>query len=103
MMKKRVVLMIMLGIGAVAQAADIAAGRAKSGTCVACHGPDGISHNPAWPNLAGQKDQYLIRQLRAFRDGDREDPIMGPMAQGLSDADIEDLAAYYSNLPPGGK
>ena len=103
MMKKMVVLMMVLGIGAVAQAADIAAGRAKSGTCVACHGPNGISHNPAWPNLAGQKDQYLIRQMRAFRDGDRRDPIMSPMAQGLSDTDIENLATYYSNLPAGGE
>lgn len=79
-------------------AADPEAGKAKSATCVACHGPEGISNNPLWPNLAGQQDQYLIKQMKAFRDGKREDPLMSPMAAGLSDDDIENLAAYYSSL-----
>lgn len=80
------------------QAADAEAGKAKSGGCVACHGENGISNNPIWPNLAGQKDQYLIAQMKAFRDGARKDPLMSPMAAALSDADIENLAAYYSSL-----
>ena len=93
----------LLVVGAQVQAAgDPQAGKAKSSTCEACHGSNGISNNPVWPNLAGQKEQYLINQLKAFRDGNRSDPMMAPMAQPLSDQDIADLAAYYSNLPPGG-
>ena len=79
-------------------AGDAEAGKAKSAVCVACHGVAGISPNPMWPNLAGQKDQYLIKQMKAFRDGDRKDPVMSPMAAGLSDADIENIATYYSTL-----
>lgn len=81
-----------------ALAGDAAAGKAKAAVCVACHGPEGVSSNPLWPNLAGQQDQYLIKQLKAFRDGQRTDPVMAPMAAGLSDQDIENLAAYYSGL-----
>ncbi len=81
-----------------ALAGDAEKGKAKSAVCVACHGTDGISPNPQWPNLAGQKDQYLILALKAYRDGDRQNPIMSPLAQGLSDEDIENLAAYYSGL-----
>ena len=81
-----------------AQAADAEAGKAKSATCQACHGANGISPNPIWPNLAGQKDQYLIAQMKAFRDGARKNPMMSPMAAPLSDEDIDNLAAYYSSL-----
>lgn len=81
-----------------AAAGDPAAGKVKSATCAACHGTNGISTNPMWPNLAGQKEQYLIKQIKAFRDGSRNDPSMAPMVKNLSDADIEDLAAYFSGL-----
>ena len=81
-----------------ALAGDAEKGKAKSAVCVACHGTDGISPNPQCPNLAGQKDQYLILALKAYRDGERQNPIMSPLAQGLSDEDIENLAAYYSGL-----
>ena len=81
-----------------AMAADAEAGKAKAAVCVACHGPAGVSSNPLWPNLAGQKDQYLVKQMKAFRDGERKDPLMSPMAAGLSDEDIENLAAYFSSL-----
>lgn len=74
-------------------------GKAKSAICVACHGVAGISPNPQWPNLAGQKDQYLILSMKAYRDGDRQNALMSPISQGLSDEDIENLAAYYSSLP----
>lgn len=77
---------------------DAAAGEAKAGTCVACHGPEGISPNDLWPNLAGQRHAYLIKQMKAFKDGTRSDPMMSPMAAPLSDADIQDLAAYFSSL-----
>ena len=81
-----------------AMAADAAAGKTKAATCVACHGANGMSPNDLWPNLAGQKAGYLVKQLKAFRDGQRNDPMMAPMAAPLSDADIADLAAYFSSL-----
>ncbi len=81
-----------------AQAGDAAAGKAKAASCAGCHGAAGISNNPMWPNLAGQKAGYLAKQLRAFRDGTRSDPMMTPMAKPLSDADIENLATYYASL-----
>jgi len=86
----------LLFISTSAIAADAAAGKTKSAVCSACHGPAGVSANPMWPNLAGQKDQYLAKQIKAFRDGDRKDPMMSPMAMGLSDDDIANLAAYYA-------
>ena len=79
-------------------AADADAGKAKAGTCAGCHGAEGISANPDWPNLAGQKANYLISQMKAFRDGDRKNALMSPMASGLSDDDIANIAAYYSSL-----
>lgn len=93
-------LMALLGVALpAAQAADPAAGqKLYSATCIACHGQNGISVAPIYPNLAGQKDEYLIAQLKAFRDGTRVNPIMSPMAKGLSDIDIANLAAYLSAL-----
>ena len=79
-------------------AGDAAAGKSKSATCAACHGQNGISPNDMWPNLAGQKAGYLVLQMKAFRDGQRANPMMAPMAQGLSDADIDDIAAFYASL-----
>ena len=64
--------------------------------CTACHGALGLSDNSQWPNLAGQKKIYLQRQLEAFREGRRNDPLMSPVARGLSDPQIEALAQYYS-------
>lgn len=79
-------------------AGDPEVGAANSAVCASCHGDQGVSPNPMWPNLAGQKDQYLIKQLKAFRDGTRSDPLMSPMAKPLTDEDIHNLAAYYSSL-----
>lgn len=79
-------------------AGDAEAGKTKSATCQACHGAEGIAPNPMWPNLAGQQDQYLIASMKAYRDGDRKNAMMSPMAAPLSDQDIEDLAAYFSGL-----
>jgi cytochrome c553 len=81
-----------------ASAGDPAAGKAKSVACAGCHGADGVSVIPTFPNLAGQKEAYLIATLKGFRDGTRKNATMNPMAKPLSDADIENLAAYYSNL-----
>jgi len=77
---------------------DAAAGKAKSTVCASCHGANGVSANPMWPNLAAQKEAYLVKQMKAFRDGTRSDPMMSPMAKPLSDADIANLAAYYAGL-----
>jgi cytochrome c553 len=73
------------------------AGQAKSVPCVACHSIDGNSVNPEWPSIAGQHESYLVGQLKAFRDGTRQNPLMSPMAVGLSDEDIADLAAWFSS------
>ncbi|MGS2724159.1 c-type cytochrome [Porticoccus sp. GXU_MW_L64] len=99
-MKYLLTLIITLGLPAVATAADIQAGKAKSASCAACHGPQGISNNPEWPNLAGQKDRYLEKQMIAFRDGKRKDPLMTPMVKHLSDQDIKNIAAYFASLKP---
>ncbi len=77
---------------------DASAGKAKSMTCAGCHGASGISPNDLWPNLAGQKAGYLAKQIKAFRDGSRQDPMMTAMVKPLSDDDIENLAAYYASL-----
>jgi cytochrome c553 len=79
-------------------AGDAAAGKAKAAACGACHGATGVSAAANFPNLKGQKDAYMVKQLKAFRSGDRKDPMMAPMAKPLTDADIDNLAAYYSKL-----
>jgi cytochrome c553 len=71
-------------------------GQTKANPCVACHGVNGNSANPEWPSLAGQSASYIIKQLKAYKIGERQNPLMTPMAQPLSDDDMEDLAAYYS-------
>lgn len=75
---------------------DVAAGKAKATSCFACHGVDGNSTNPLYPSLAGQQADYLAKQLRAFKDGTRQDPMMAPMATPLSDEDILNVSAYFA-------
>lgn len=77
-------------------AGDVEAGKAKSASCAACHGADGNSVNPEWPKLAGQHEDYLLKQLNYFYGGERENATMKGMVQGLSETDMENLAAYYS-------
>lgn len=94
-----VVLSSLLSVSAMsAVAADVAAGKAKSGMCVACHGTDGISFAPIYPNLKGQKAAYMEKQLKAFKDGSRKDPVMSAMAMPLSDDDIVNISAYYAEM-----
>ena len=78
------------------------AGQAKSVTCAACHGMDGNSLNPEWPNIAGQHEAYLIKALQTFRSGGRQSVLMAGMAMPLTDADIRDLAAYFAKQKPKG-
>jgi cytochrome c553 len=73
-------------------------GKTKSVNCAGCHGMNGHSTTPGNPNLAGQKEAYLAKSIKAYRDGQRKDPMMSPMVSGLSDADIANLAAFYSSV-----
>jgi cytochrome c553 len=79
-----------------------ASGGAKAALCAACHGPNGNSVNPEWPRLAGQSAVYIAEQLKLFRSGVRENPVMKPLAATLSDQDISDLAVYYEAQTPTG-
>jgi len=101
---KRQVITILSAI-ALAAAANVAqaggnaaAGAAKAATCAGCHGPKGISVAPNFPNLAGQKEAFLVKQVKDFKSGARKDPTMSAMAAPLSDTDIANLAAHFSSL-----
>ena len=90
--------MVLALVMGVAQAAgDAKAGQTKSAVCAACHGMDGNSNGPEWPSLAGQHETYIVKQLKAFKSGQRSNPLMTPQAQALSDQDMEDVAAYFSS------
>lgn len=78
-------------------AGNAEAGKTKAATCGACHGMDGNSVAPTFPKLAGQVTEYITKQLHDFKVGRRSNPVMSPMAQPLSEQDIEDLAAYFSS------
>jgi cytochrome c553 len=80
----------------------VADGATKSAICSSCHGANGNSVNPEWPRLAGQSAVYVAEQLRLFRSGVRDNPIMKPLAASLSDQDISDLAVYYEAQTPTG-
>jgi cytochrome c553 len=74
---------------------SIEAGTEKARACQVCHGKGGHSTKETYPILAGQHAAYIRKQLHAFRDGTRKDPIMNGMAAPLSDQDIEDVAAFF--------
>jgi predicted CXXCH cytochrome family protein len=77
---------------------DAAAGKQRAAACASCHGADGVSPNDTWPNLAGQNAAYLARILAAYKSGDQTDAAMTPLAQALSNADIQNLAAYFASM-----
>ncbi len=95
-------LIVSAGLVSVAHAGDAEAGKAKSATCAACHGADGNSLAPTFPKIAGQGERYLIKQIKDIRDGARTVPEMAPFVAGLSDTDVEDLAAYFAAQTPTG-
>ena len=66
--------------------------------CFACHGERGISPNELWPNLAGQKKGYMLKQLQDFRSGYRKNPLMEPFVKSLTDQDISNVVEYFSSL-----
>ncbi|MFQ6007258.1 MAG: c-type cytochrome [Woeseia sp.] len=94
--------LVLLGVVAWAAnptaAGELAAGRKKAAACRACHGMDGLSRQPNAPHIAGQIDFYLREQLVKYRSGQRAHPLMNVVAKTLSDADIDDLVAYYSSI-----
>ena len=86
-------------LGGEARAQDVKAGQAKAtAVCAVCHGVDGIAKIAEAPNLAGQTQGYLVEQLTAFKSGERKNEMMSVVSQGLSDDDIQNLAAYYSSI-----
>ena len=92
------ILLSVMFVSVASAAGDAAAGAKKTVTCMACHGQNGISIAPTYPNLACQKEQYLIKAIHAYKSGARNEPLMKPMVAPLTDADIENIAAYYSTL-----
>lgn len=78
-------------------------GRAKAVVCGACHGIDGNSVNPLWPNLAGQHARYSVEQLMAFKEGNRADPLMTGQAMALSDEDMSNLSVYFEEQAAAAK
>jgi cytochrome c553 len=93
------ILALLLALSSPAFAAgNIAAGRQKANACQTCHGLDGLSKMPDAPNIAGDPEEYLLRQLTAFRKGERKNEMMSIVVQPLSDQDVADLAAYYAAI-----
>jgi len=85
-----------------ASGGDAALGAQKAAVCGACHGMTGSSINPEWPNLAGQSEAYIVSQLQQFQQGKRSNPLMTPMAVALTESDMKDLGAHYSQQTPQG-
>lgn len=79
-------------------AAEAQAAKPDTDKCTGCHGLDGRSNQPAIPNIAGQKEQYLIKALRDFRIGERHQLMMNFLARSMSDEEIEGYAAYYAGF-----
>jgi len=99
-MKRLALLVLLVVISSIFSTSVIAAGNEAEGAnkaraCQVCHGPGGKSTNPLYPVLAGQHAQYIEKQLHAFREGSRKDPIMNGMAAPLTDQDIQDVAAFF--------
>lgn len=109
-MMRRMGWISVLVLGAVVTQTSLADGSAEAGatkatTCIACHGPNGNSVNDLWPTLAGQNAAYIKTQLKAFHDNRRinSNNVMTAMGAGLSDQDMDDLAAYFAAQTPKGQ
>jgi cytochrome c553 len=88
-----------LAFPAAAASGDAEVGKKKSVPCAACHGANGVSPSPDFPNLAGQYPDYIESALNHYKNGRRKNPIMAGQVANLTPRDIMDLAAYYSSLP----
>jgi cytochrome c553 len=80
-------------------AADLDKGKAAAEMCAGCHGARGVSVAPNYPNLAGQKQAYLVKAIGDYRTGVRNDPVMSAMVAALAEEDVEHVAAYFSSMP----
>jgi cytochrome c553 len=89
--------LMVFAITAAQAAGDPAAGKAKSAMCAGCHGPNGQGVAPN-PPLAGKSDAQLVAALDAYKSGQRPNPQMKAVTAGLSEQDVQNLAAYYSSL-----
>ena len=89
--------LLSLSLPALAASGDAEAGRKKSAPCAACHGANGVSPSPEFPNLAGQYSDYLQTALTHYKNGKRKNAIMQAQVANLSPKDILDLAAYFSS------
>ncbi|WP_210397299.1 c-type cytochrome [Motiliproteus sediminis] len=99
MNKLLISLLVSFGISGFAFAeGDAAAGQDKAAVCFGCHGADGNSTAPTFPKLAGQSAGYIVKQLSDIKGGVRQSPLMMGFAAGLSDQDMQDLAAFFSGL-----
>jgi cytochrome c553 len=80
--------------------ADVAAGKSTYAArgCIGCHGAGGVSVVSTYPSLKGRTAEFVRQNLGDFRSGARKQPVMNAMAAGLSDTDIENLAAYIDSL-----
>jgi cytochrome c553 len=98
-MKKPLLAALLLAatIPAFAASGDAEAGRKKSAPCAACHGANGISASPDFPNLAGQYPDYLQKALEHYKNGKRKNPIMQGQVANLSQKDMLDLSAYFAS------
>lgn len=106
MKKITIVAALLVGLtGVVHAAGNTEAGKTKSASCAACHGADGnsLAATPNFPNLAGQSEAYLYKQMKDFKDSKRKDPTMNAMIMALDDQAMQDVAAYYAGqkLAPG--
>jgi len=80
------------------RAADLDAGKQiATAICAACHGPTGHSLSPEFPNLAGQRPEYIVKQLKAFKAGERKNPVMSTIVPNLDEPDMENVAAYFAS------
>ncbi len=86
------------GLSTAALSADLNAGAKAAQSCMMCHGDNGLSTMPGTPSLAGQSEIYLASQLRQFRDGKRHNEVMNVIAKPLSDADIDNISAYFAQF-----
>ena len=84
------VALLAFGISGHARGADLEALEKKAALCNACHGAQGISSNPVFPTLAGQPKQFVTTQLVMFREGNRRNPLMSPIAADMTNAEIND-------------
>lgn len=92
-------MLVLASLPQASHAGDPALGKKAAARCAGCHGMTGISAAPNFPNLAGQKEAYLVKVIKDYRSGERNDRTMAAMVAPLTEDEIEHLAAYYSSLP----